>query len=90
MSKKRKLTLYMYPPHEMAEIKEGRYSIFLGNYWDFHAGCYGTKLPMKDDSILDLTKDWKTGQGPEFLVNLIARKIGADVEVKERKTPIPC
>lgn len=32
---KRKLTLWLYEPHEMAELKEWWHSLHFGNYLDF-------------------------------------------------------
>ena len=73
----------------MAEIKEGHYSVHLGNYWDFHSGCHGSVIHFKDGTKIDLGEEWTT-TGPVALAHLIAGKIRADVEIKYRKTPISC
>lgn len=56
--KQRKLTLWLYSPHEMAELKEGKWTLHLGNYWDFHAGCQGTVMIFADGSKIDYAKEW--------------------------------
>jgi len=41
---KPKVRLSIYEPHDMARVTVNGEEIFLGNFWDFHPGCYGTKF----------------------------------------------
>ena len=88
---KRKLTLWLYGPHEMADLKEGRHRLHRGNYWDFHAGCSGTLMHFKDGTTIDFEKEWHDGiRRPREVAEMVAKKIGAVVVVKNKKTPIEC
>jgi hypothetical protein len=86
--KRRKLTLWFYEPHDMAQLREGNHSIHYGNVWDFHPGCHGPVKIMKDGTEIDLEKEWDSSD-PMVLAELVAKKIDADIEVKYRKTPFP-
>ncbi len=89
--KPRKLTLWIYEPDEMAELREGVHQLRLGNYWDFHAGCSGTKMLFKDGKVIDFKKEWNDMvRTPMSVAQMVALKIGATVDVKYRKTPIEC
>ena len=81
----RKLTLWIYEPHDMARLNEGRHELFYGNFWDFHSACCGTKIDFADGTEIDFAKEW-TGSGPYFVADMVAKKIGATVEVRHRKT----
>lgn len=88
---KRKLTLWLYEPHEMAELKEGRHGLIIGNYWDFHAGCYGTKMFFADGSEIDFADEWTESiRRPWAVAEMVAKRIGATVVTKKRKTPFQC
>lgn len=89
--KKRVLTLSLYEPHEMAVLKEGKHVLFLGNYWDFHSGCCGTEITFEDGVTIDFEHQWNDGiRRPWSMAEMVAKKIGATVETKYRKRPIPC
>lgn len=89
--KKRILTLYLYEPHEMAELKDGRHSLFLGNYTDFHAGCCGTEIIFADGSKIDFKKEWTDDiRRPRAVAEMVAQHIGASLVIKKRKTPFDC
>ena len=86
--KRRKLTLWIHEPYEMAALKEGNHVLHIGNYWDFHAGCYGTEMIFADGSSIDFKKEWTEHiRRPLAVAHMVANKIGADVVVKYRKTP---
>lgn len=88
--KKRHLTLELYKPSEMARLMDGRHEIFLGNYWDFHAGCHGTELIMRDGKTIDLKDEWISNR-PFGLASLLTKKLGYEpFVVIDRKTPIEC
>jgi hypothetical protein len=90
-NKARVLTLWLYEPHEMAELKEGRHTLHLGNYWDFHAGCSGSVMIFADGTRIDFKKEWnETIRRPLPVANMVAAKIGATVVIKHRKTPFNC
>lgn len=90
MSKQRKLTLWVYEQHEMAALKEGRTLLHIGNYWDFHPGCMGTKIHLRD-GVIDFAKEWKEIiRQPWSVAEMVAKKIGATVVVKKRRTPFNC
>ena len=80
------IVLHLHKPYSMAMIKQGKEIIFLGNYWDFHPGCHGTEFRLENGSIVNVNNF----SGPRNFAELIARKIGVKVVVKERKRPIPC
>lgn len=87
----RKLTLWLHKPYKMAELKEGRHSLYLGNYWDFHAGCHGAEMLFADGTILDFGKEWtEEVRSPVAVLHMVAQRIGAETEIKYRKTPIDC
>lgn len=89
--KQRVLTLWLYEPYEMAKLKDGRCTLHVGNYWDFHAGCSGTKISFKDGNIIDFEKEWTDGiRRPWSMAEMVAKKIGATVVIKKRKTPFKC
>lgn len=91
MKKQRKLTLWLYEPHEMAELKEGRHTLHMGNYWDFYAGCSGTEIIFADGSVIDFDKQWTDAiRRPKPMAEMVAKRIGATLEIKRRKTPIEC
>lgn len=86
----KKITVELYEPHEMAQIRVGREVVHLGNYWDFHAGCHG---PIKHigGKRVDFSKEWTEDiRRPVPVAHMIAAKIGGEVVVKHRKTPIGC
>ena len=88
---KRKLTLWLYEPDEMADLREGDHTLHFGNYWDFHAGCSGTVMQFKDGTEIDFKKEWHNGiRRPREVAEMVAKKIGAEVLVKHKKTPIEC
>lgn len=80
------ITLHVYHPHKMAEVKQGKHSIFLGNFWDFHPGCHGTKFPLEDGTSIEITNFY----GATDFALKVANKINGKVVVKMRKRPIPC
>lgn len=83
----RLLTLWIYEPHEMADLREGRTSLHCGNYWDFHAGCSGTKMHFKHE-VIDFKNEWTEDiRTPHEVAEMVAKKIGATVRVKTRRTP---
>lgn len=85
---KKKLTLWLYPPHEMALLKDKDKWLHFGNYWDFHAGCHGTVKTFADGTIIDFKNEWNDYiKGPSAVAAMIAKKINATVVVKIRKTP---
>jgi len=87
----RKLTLWFYEPHEMADLKEGDHSLRFGNYWDFHGGCYGTEIVFADGSIIDFNEEWTDDiRDPWQVAKMVAKCIGATVEEQKRKTPFEC
>jgi len=88
---KRKITVWLYEPHEMAEVKEGDFSLNMGNYWDFHSGCAGTVQPFADGTEIDFDKEWTDDiNRPIPFAEMVAKKINATVEIKYRKTPFEC
>jgi hypothetical protein len=90
-SSKRKLTLWLYEPHEMAELKDGNHTLHFGNYWDFHAGCHGTEMRFADGSTIDFDEEWTDEiNQPWSVAKMVADKIGAVVITKRRKTPFNC
>lgn len=80
------IVLQIYRPHSMAKVLQGKKTLFLGNFWDFHPGCHGTTFHLEDGSDIEI-KDF---YGCRNFAELVARKIGGKVKVKERKRPIPC
>ena len=84
LKKPRKLTIWFYSPHKMAELREGSHSIFMGNLWDFHPGCHGTVFTMKDGKKIDVGNTWA---GPGGLARELALRIEADVVTKDRTKP---
>ena len=85
---KRKLTLWLHQPSDMADLKEGKHSLHFGNEWDFHAGCMGTKMFFADGSVIDFKKEWTEDiRRPKQVAEMVAEKIGAEIVVKYRKTP---
>jgi hypothetical protein len=91
MAKKRKLTLWFYEPHDMACLKEGRKELFLGNFWDFHAGCMGTEFEFADGTVINFDKQWTENiRSPLSVAQMVANEIGATIEIKHRKTPFDC
>jgi hypothetical protein len=90
-NKQRKLTLWLHEKSKMASLKEGRFQLHFGNYWDFHAGCYGTKMLFADGSEIDFEAVWHEGiRRPWSVAEMVAKRIGATVETKFRKTPFEC
>jgi hypothetical protein len=87
-----KLTLWIHQKHEMAELREGRsHSLFLGNFWDFHAGCGGTKLTFADGTTVDFREEWTDSiRRPRPMARMVADKMGAELTVRYRKTPFDC
>ncbi len=75
----------------MAELKEGKRQLHFCNYWDFHAGCYGTKIDFADGSVIDFKTEWNDEvRRPWSVAEMVAKRIGATVETKRRKTPFKC
>ena len=75
----------------MADLREGSHSLRFGNYWDFHAGCCGAKMIFADGSVMDFSKEWTNEiRRPLSVAEMVAKKIGAEVIVKKRKTPFDC
>ena len=90
-TKNRKITLWLHAKEEMAAIREGKHTLLLGNYWDFHAGCYGTEMVFADGSKIDFAEEWGENiRGPLPVAEMIARRISATIEIKKRKTPFNC
>ena len=86
--KARYITLWIHSETEMAEIKEGRETLHSGNFWDFHAGCYGTVITFEDGSEIDFEHEWTDEiRRPWSVAEMIADKIGAEVITRERETP---
>lgn len=84
----RKITVVIHEEEEMAELLDGRHSIRMGNFWDFHAGCQGTNIELKDGTQIDFSQEWKRHvTRPHDVANMIAKKIGATVVTRYRKTP---
>ncbi len=88
-----------YEPSEMAQVVVNRRVVFIGNFWDFHPGCYGTEITVRDNTKnpinIDLDDVWGRKCSAKTLANLIAMKLKAlghqtKVSSKERKTAIAC
>ena len=41
---KKTVEIARYPDHDMAYILVDGENVYSGNYWDFHSGCYGSKV----------------------------------------------
>ena len=73
--------LKVWPKSKMAEIVQGNQHVFLGNFWDFHPGCHGTKLWV-NDKYVDVGSQWA---GAFDLARLLAAKAKSKVIIKEYK-----
>lgn len=82
LTKPAPVVLKIWDSSEMAEIWIGKSQEFVGNFWDYHPGCHGTKFKIKGKT-LDVGKDWK---GPHSLAYLLANLIGTSVKVEKIET----
>jgi hypothetical protein len=73
--------LKIWPKNQMAEIMQGDQCVFIGNFWDFHPGCHGTKMWI-NDKYVDIGRQWA---GAHDLAYLLAAKAKSKVIVKEYK-----
>lgn len=80
------IVLQVYRPHRMAKVLQGKTTLFLGNFWDFHPGCHGTIFRLEDGTEIEIPNFY----GPRNFAEIVARRIGGKVKVKERKRTIPC
>lgn len=91
MSKCKKITLWVHEESEMASLQDGKKVLHFGNYWDFHAGCYGTEITFSDGTTIDFYKEWTDDiRSPMDVAEMVAKKIGANIVVKKRKTQFDC
>lgn len=80
------LTLRLWPANSMAELLDGKTTVFIGNTWDWHPGCHGTILMLAGGKRLDLSKEWSDMvRGPHAVAYMIASKLGARLKVKTYK-----
>ena len=72
----------------MADLREGNHSLIFGGFMDFHAGCMGSEMIFADGSTIDFFEEWNERvRRPWTVAEMVAKKIGADVVTKYRKTP---
>ena len=70
----------------MAMVKQGKKVLFLGNFWDFHPGCHGTKFDLEDGSEVTIVNF----RGATDFARAVAKKTGGKVIIKKRQRPILC
>lgn len=83
-----KITVEFYEPHEMARVKVGGKIVCEGNYWDFHAGCQGTKL-LIGKTFVNFKSEWTEEiRRPIAVARMIARHLKQsedEIEVSYRE-----
>lgn len=76
------IVLKIWNGNEMAEIVQGKESLDLGNFWDFHPGCSGTKFKI-NGKFVDLKKKWTEDiRGPHAVAAMVAKAAGVKLVVK--------
>ena len=81
------ISVDLYQPESMAQVRHGKEVIFLGNTWDFHPGCHGTTFPL---NRLGTTVEIGDFRGPSDLAHQIAAKVNGKVQVNKLRQRIPC
>lgn len=76
------LILKTYAPHSMAFIYEDDTLVYVGNNWDFHAGCCGTKLNIGGKRV-DFKDVWNEDiRSPVSVVKMISEKMNIPYTVE--------
>jgi hypothetical protein len=85
--KQKPLTLKIWERNEMAELVQGKESLHLGNFWDFHAGCMGTEFIFEDGSKHDFEKEWTDEiRTPEAVAEMVASYLDTTFKIKRYPT----
>ncbi len=83
----RKLILWIHEKTQMALLKHGTEEMCFGNYWDFHAGCSGTKMILEGGKVIDFKKEWTEDiRYPHAVAEMVSKKLGIPYCTKYRKT----
>jgi hypothetical protein len=77
------LILHLWPANNMAELLDGKTTVFIGNTWDWHPGCHGTTLRLRRKLVDIKWPDYV--RGPHAVAQMIAEQVGARLKVKVYK-----
>jgi hypothetical protein len=84
--KQKPLVLKIWNDSEMAELWQGKKQLYMGNFWDFHAGCMGTKFTFEDGSKYDFKNEWtKEIRRPIEVAGMVSAYLKTTYKVKHMK-----